>query len=52
MGWVIPLALYLGSFVVTFRSNGGVPRFLAAVWPEVVILAFLLYLLPLGWAGC
>ncbi len=47
MVWVIPLALYLSSFVVTFRSNGGVPRFLAAVWPEVVILGFLLYLLPM-----
>jgi hypothetical protein len=47
MVWVIPLALYLSSFVVTFRSNGGVPRFLAAIWPEVVILGFLLYLLPM-----
>jgi spermidine synthase len=51
MVWVIPLALYLSSFVVTFRGNGGVPRFLAASWPEVVILGFLLYLLPLVWVG-
>lgn len=50
MVWVIPLALYLSSFVVTFRSNGGVPRFLAAAWPEVVILGFLPYLLPNKWA--
>ncbi len=49
MVWVIPLALYLSSFVVTFRSNGGVPRFLAAAWPEVVILGFLLYVLPSKW---
>ena len=51
MVWVIPLALYLSSFVVTFRSNGGVPRFLAAAWPELVILGFLLYLLPNKWAA-
>jgi hypothetical protein len=49
MVWVIPLGLYLSSFVVTFRSNGGVPRFLAAAWPEVVIFGFLLYVLPIKW---
>jgi hypothetical protein len=49
MVWVIPLALYLGSFVVTFRRNGGVPRFLAAAWPELVVLGFLLYVLPSKW---
>jgi hypothetical protein len=51
MVWVIPLALYLSSFVITFRGNGGVPRFLAAAWPEVMILGFLLYLLPMVWVG-
>lgn len=51
MVWVFPLAVYLGSFVVTFRSKGGVPRALGALWPEVVILGFLLYLLPMGWVG-
>ena len=50
--WVTPLALYLCSFVVTFRSRGGVPRFLSILWPEVVILGFLLYLFPCnGQAG-
>jgi hypothetical protein len=49
MVWVIPLALYLSSFVVTFRSNGGVPRFLSAAWPEMLILGFLLYVLPSIW---
>ena len=24
--WILPLALYLGSFIVTFRTGGGVPR--------------------------
>jgi hypothetical protein len=49
--WVTPLALYLCSFVVTFSKKGGVPRFLAVLWPEVVILGFLLYLLPMQWVG-
>jgi hypothetical protein len=49
--WITPLALYLCSFVVTFRSKGGVPRFLGVLWPEVVILGFLLYLLPMQWVG-
>jgi hypothetical protein len=49
MVWVAPLALYLGSFVITFRSNGGVPKLLSALWPEVLILGLMLYLLPLNW---
>lgn len=34
--WVVPLALYLGSFMLVFRDGGGVPRWLAAIWPEVL----------------
>ena len=41
--WVIPLALYLGSFVVTFRTRGGVPGSLGVIWIEVLLLGFLLY---------
>jgi hypothetical protein len=51
MVWVFPLALYLGSFVVTFRSNGGVPRLLGVLWSEAIILGFLLYFLPMSWVG-
>lgn len=51
MVWVFPLALYLGSFVVTFRSHGGVPSLLGVMWPEAVILGFLLYFLPISWVG-
>jgi hypothetical protein len=43
--WVIPLALYLGSFIVTFRSNGGVPRFLKIFWLEVLLAGVALYAL-------
>ena len=46
--WVIPLALYLGSFIVTFRTHGGVPRFLKLFWLELLLAAFSLYLLELG----
>jgi spermidine synthase len=41
--WVIPLALYLGSFIVTFRVNGGVPRSLKTFWPELLLLGAVLY---------
>lgn len=41
--WVAPLALYLASFIVTFRTNGGVPRPLKRLWPELLFLSFFLY---------
>ena len=48
--WVIPLALYLGSFIVTFRTHGGVPGFLKLFWPELLLAALALYLLgPVLW---
>ena len=46
--WVIPLALYLGSFIVTFRTHGGVPRFLKRFWLELLLEGFALYLLGPG----
>jgi len=42
--WVAPLALYLGSFIVTFRSGGGVPKYLKILWPEILLFTFALYL--------
>lgn len=48
--WVAPLALYLASFIVTFRSGGGVPRYLKIIWPEILLFSFALYLWgPLHW---
>ncbi len=48
--WVVPLALYLGSFIVTFRTHGGVPKFLKLFWLELLLAAFALYLLgPWMW---
>ncbi len=35
--WVIPLALYLGSFVVAFRRTAFTDR-LADFWPEILVL--------------
>jgi hypothetical protein len=46
MVWVFPLAVYLGSFIVTFRSNGGVPRVVGELWPGIVVTGFLLYFIP------
>ncbi len=43
MIWVIPLSLYLLSFVVTFRIRGGVPRFLKIFWLEILLLASIFY---------
>jgi hypothetical protein len=48
--WIMPLALYLGSFIVTFRTNGGVPGFLRLFWLEVLLAAIGLYALgPAHW---
>ena len=35
--WVIPLALYLGSFILTFRENGGIPKWLSNAWFDLII---------------
>ncbi len=42
--WIAPLALYLGSFIITFHSNGGVPKYLKILWPEILLFTFALYL--------
>ena len=41
--WVFPLALYLASFIVTFRTSGGPPKLLNRFWPEILLLALLCY---------
>ncbi len=41
--WVIPLALYLGSFIVTFRTGGGVPGSPNILWIEILLLAYVMY---------
>jgi spermidine synthase len=41
--WIAPLALYLASFIVTFRTNGGVPRYLKRFWPELLLVSLFLY---------
>lgn len=43
--WILPLALYLGSFIVTFRTGGGVPKIIRNLWPEILLAALLMYLL-------
>ena len=48
--WVAPLVLYLVSFMLTFRKRGGVPKYLNIIWIEIIICAFILYLLgPRYW---
>ena len=46
MVWVIPLALYLGSFILTFRNDGGVPKLFRHIWLEITLAGILLFLLP------
>jgi hypothetical protein len=46
--WIAPLSLYLASFIVTFRAKGGVPLFLRKLWPEILLIAFLFYLIGQG----
>ncbi|MGV8080832.1 MAG: spermidine synthase [Syntrophales bacterium] len=43
--WILPLALYLASFVVVFREGSGLPDILVRLWPEILLAAILLYLL-------
>jgi SAM-dependent methyltransferase len=52
MIWVLPLALYLGSFIITFRTRGGIPGPLGKFWPHLLVVSLLVYLSPLilpGW---
>jgi spermidine synthase len=42
--WIFPLALYLLSFIVTFRARGGMPGYLRRLWPEILMVALMLYL--------
>ena len=44
--WIVPLALYLLSFMVTFREGGGIPSMLRRIWPETILLGFILYMVP------
>jgi hypothetical protein len=43
MVWIMPLALYLCSFIATFRAHGGVPKLLHILWPEILFLASIFY---------
>jgi hypothetical protein len=42
--WILPLALYLASFVITFRDGRILPAGLVRLWPELLLVAMLLYL--------
>ena len=46
--WIFPLALYLLSFIVTFRTRGGMPGYLRRLWPEILMVALMLYLFGQG----
>jgi hypothetical protein len=48
MVWVIPLGLYLCSFMATFRTNGGVPKLLHIFWPEILLLASVFYFMKIS----
>jgi hypothetical protein len=41
--WIFPLSSYLCSFIVTFRTNGGVPKLVKMIWPEILLLAAAFY---------
>ena len=42
--WIAPLALFLGSFIITFRDKGGVPKYLNILWPEMLLASLALFL--------
>lgn len=45
--WVVPLAIYLGSFVVAFAARGEdetrVPRLVRRLWPHVALVGLFFY---------
>jgi hypothetical protein len=48
--WILPLALYLGSFIVTFRARGGVPFFIRNLWPETLLAGMVIFFIgPSHW---
>jgi hypothetical protein len=38
--WILPLGLYLCSFILTFRTAGGAMRFLKWLWVELLLIGF------------
>ena len=46
--WLLPLAVYLVSFMATFREGGRVSVFLGRIWPEITLAGLFLYLVPSG----
>ena len=43
MIWVFPLASYLASFIVTFRTEAKIPELLKILWPEILLIAAAFY---------
>ncbi|MFA5183259.1 MAG: fused MFS/spermidine synthase [Syntrophales bacterium] len=44
--WILPLALYLGSYIITFRKSDIAYRFISNLYPEIILLGLLLFLIP------
>ncbi len=38
--WILPLGLYLCSFILTFRTTGGAMNFLKWFWVELLLIGF------------
>ncbi|HNY27011.1 MAG TPA: fused MFS/spermidine synthase [Candidatus Sumerlaeota bacterium] len=38
--WILPLGLYLCSFILTFRTAGGSMRFIKWLWVELLLIGF------------
>ncbi|OGS95885.1 MAG: hypothetical protein A3H31_00450 [Gallionellales bacterium RIFCSPLOWO2_02_FULL_57_47] len=47
--WVLPLALYLASFIVAFRDREGVFERLGEYWPDLAVLALAIYVFGVNW---
>jgi len=43
MIWILPLASYLASFIVTFRTGVKIPELLKILWPEILLIAAAFY---------
>jgi spermidine synthase len=43
MIWILPLASYLASFIVIFRTGAKIPDLLTILWPEILLIAAAFY---------
>ena len=44
--WIFPLAIYLVSYIITFRNSCIAYRLMSSLYPEIILMGLLLFLIP------